>query len=263
MMPEDRSFVGHAYVYDKFGLMKDHSKNSADIDTSNEITEKLIRDIYGKRLKSYNLHTITSDELTQMISDVDQNEFLFQLKPARFLSKFHNIESAYNLIEQYENEHGFSYENIIIARPGLAFYSALSLSKLRKGSMLIPSGMGFHPHTGTRNYGLVQPLYYKNALNGTCIPTGMHFNDQLMALKRTDCIILKELLSDCVCYIKNRVLLTPESILFYHFNSIHNLNIVPTDKWLYEKFRVRAPEIENITNLPLIERFNSHLPIVK
>lgn len=259
----DKPLTNHTGVYDKFGFIKNNPKNSASIDGSNEITQELLQKVYGKNLKACFLHDIKSEDLKELISNIKEEEILFQLKPERFLSMFHNIEQAYRLLEKHEEHYGVSYDNIIIARPDLAFYANLDLIKLKVGKVFIPGGMGFHPHTGTRIHGLVEPLYYKNVLNGTCIPTGLHFNDQLMALKRSDSSILKNLLSDCTEYIKARVPLTPETILFYHFSVMHQLEVNINEKWLYEIFRVGAPEIENITNLPLLERFDPHHPIVK
>ncbi|WP_187487464.1 hypothetical protein [Duffyella gerundensis] len=259
----DKPLPTHGGEYDKFGFMKKNPKNTTEIDSSNEITDKILNEVYGDRLKSSYLHETKSEDLMEMLAGIDNSQILFQLIPSRFLSMFHNIENGYKLVTKFEEKNKFKYDNIVIARPDLAFYSALDLEKLKKGTMLIPSGMGFHPHTGTRNYGLVEPLYYKNVNNGTCIPTGMHFNDQLMALKRIDCFILNELLTDCVNYMKMKVPFTPETILYYHFSAMHRLKVLPTEKWLYEIFRVGAPQVENITDLPLLERFDPHHPIVK
>ncbi|MGX9307652.1 hypothetical protein [Pantoea ananatis] len=259
----DKPLLNHAGVYDKFGFMKDNPKNTTSIDDSNAITHDVLKDIYESRLIASNLHQIDSSFFSEKISEIDENEILFQLKPSRFLSMFHNIESAYKLLCEHENKENFKYDTIVIARPDLAFYSPLEIRKHEEGSILLPAGMGFHPHVGTKNHGLVEPLFYKNALNGTCIPTGMQFNDQLMVLKRSDCYTLENLLSDCINYMKMRVPLTPETLLYYHFCAMSNLEVKICQKWTYEIFRIGSPEIENVTNLPLLERYDPHHPVVQ
>ncbi|GKX58423.1 hypothetical protein [Leminorella grimontii] len=258
----DKPILTHEGLYDKFGFMKENPKNTCDIDSSNEITEVKLKYLYTDRLKASFLHEMSLDKLQDKLSFVDPNELLFKLVPTRFLSVFYNIQEAYRLIEDYEKENGFVYENIIIARPDLAFYSHLDIGSIRAGTIKIPAGTGFCPHTGTLNVGLVQPLYYKNVHDGTCIPTGMHFNDQLMALNRNDCGCLKTMLDDCIGYMKKRVPLTPETIMFYHFCVINQLKVIQTKKWVYEIFRIGTPEIDNITNIPLLERYDPHHPIV-
>lgn len=259
----DRPLSIHEGIYDKFGFMKVNPKNTCDIDDANEITDADLEKIYKSRLKGSVLHEVGLEQLTEKISFIDANEILFQLTPTRFLSMFYNIQEAYRLIEAYEQANSMQYDNIVIARPDLAFYHPLDLGKLKDGMLVIPAGMGFCPHTGTRKMGLVQPLYYKNVFDGTCIPTGMEFNDQLMALKRKDAACLRNMLDDCIGYIKKRIPLTPETIIYYHLSIVNQLKVKSTDKWMYEIFRVGATEIENITNLPLLERFDPHHPLVK
>ncbi|HCP3327378.1 TPA: hypothetical protein ODL99_004434, partial [Escherichia coli] len=258
----DKPLLNHEGIYDKFGHMKINPKNSTDFDNENEVTGDVLRNIYGEHLRDYCLHDIKSEDLLSEIPEIASEEILFGLNPSRFLSMFNNIEQAYNLILKYEEKNSFEYDTIIVARPDLAFYSELVLDELSDGTLLIPSGMGFHPHSGHRNYGLVEPLYYKNTRRGTCIPMGMRFNDQLMAFKRNDAKVLENLLSECSQYIAERVPLTPETILFYHFNVINKLVIKTTDMWIYEIFRIGYPEIHNIIDIPVLERYDPHHVVV-
>lgn len=251
----------HKGILDGTGFLKINPKNDA-LETSGGIEEKL-KSYYGNLLKRYQLHTKTFNDFNTESAFIDRNQWLFSLNPARFFSMFYNMQKAVELMQGYENEMGFRYDRVVITRPDLTFYAAMDLRKIRDGMVYIPSGEGFCPHTGNRNYGLSQAQAYRNVQKGTMVPTGVGFNDQVLVFARESASHMADIYTSLKGYVTDKVPLTPETLLYYHLCRINSLKVKYVDDWPYEIVRTGDAPIVNVTDLMILDVIDRYHPFVK
>lgn len=251
----------HKGILDGSGFLKINPKNDAH-EVFGGVEEK-IRALYGNNITKLRLHDKKFDDFVKMSSFIDKKDWLFNLNPARFVSMFFNMQGAFRLMKEYEEKEEIRYDRVIITRPDLSFYAAIDLSKVRKGFVYMPSGEGFCPHTGNRNYGLSHVLPYRKRDAGKMVQTGVGFNDQVMAFNRDSAESMSTILDSAIRYMKEKIPLTPETILYYHLVANNGLRIKYTNDWPYEIVRSDDKNITTVTDLMILDLVDRYHPVVK
>lgn len=249
----DNPATSHSGKLDNLGYIKTNPKNYDEITHGAMVDKNYLHSIYGDALKEAGFHELMLVDFEEYVSGVNPEQWLFGLNPARFMAMFFNIQQVCRMVCEYQKANKFQYDNIIITRPDSAFYSPIRELNVAPKEVHIPDGVGFCPHSGNPNIGLTSPFFYKNAATGRCIPGGEHFNDQVMVVNGSELSIFVNLLSDMSCYIKEKVPLTPETLLFYHLNVMNEIDVVIRDSWKYEIFRSDDKEITSIVDLVVLD----------
>lgn len=250
----------HQGILDADGFIKINPKND-EIEKVGGIGGKLF-DIYGDYLKAHELHDKKPEYFKSLVSDVDPNDWLYQLDPMRFISMFFNMQGAVAVMKRYEEEHGFKYDKVILTRPDLSFYTPIKASMFIDEYVHIPAGTGFCPHTGNKNRGLAPVLFYLNRETGRHIPTGVGFNDQLFGFSRNNIECLLDLHLSSLTYMNDKVPLTPETLLYYHLVVINNIKVRYVAAWSYEIVRSDAKKIINVLDLMTLDIIDRYHPNV-
>lgn len=251
----------HKGILDGSGFVKINPKNDA-IEVPGGIEERL-NSIYGDRLKLFKLHDRKFSDFEAESSFIDMHEWLFSLNPARFVSMFYNMQGVFSLMEQSEKESGLKYDRVILTRPDLSFYSRVDLKNIREGFVYMPSGEGFCPHTGNRNYGLSPVMPYRNKSTGKMVETGFGFNDQVMVFGRNSSQNIASIYESALQYMREKIPLTPETILYYHLVSHCGLKIKYSDVWPYEIVRSDESQITTLTDLMILDIIDRYHAVVK
>ncbi|SIQ13951.1 hypothetical protein SAMN05880558_102126 [Aeromonas sp. RU39B] len=254
--------LDHSGILDSRGFIKINPKNTTKIKDNINIPDLLTK-CYGSRLKSFSMHTKSSHDFAEQLRFIDRNEWLFKLDPSRFISMFYNMQGAYHVMKEYEEKTGTVYDNVILTRPDLSFYQPIDAKKIKHGVVYIPSGVGICKLGGYKQVGISEVLFYVNREKGTCIERGNNFNDQVLAFDRSIASSLNKLVDECVEYIKDRVPLTPETILYYHFNVINGFAIKQCPSWFYEIVRHGDSKISNVTELMAMDLIDPYHPNVQ
>ncbi len=256
----DKPASSHGGIFDAAGFIKINPKNDTQ-EFAGGISEQL-ESYYGSRLKSFELHDKPAGYFSEMVSFVEYEQWLFSLNPSRFASMFFNMQGAFKLMVQYENEHGLKYDHVILTRPDLAFYSRIETNTIRDGYVYIPDGVGFCPHTGNRRRGLGSVFFYVNRTTGEYIPTNTGFNDQLLVFSRDTAQALDNLLESAVGYMKKNVPLTPETLIYFHLIVCGKNAVKYMANWVYEIIRIDDKPIKNITDLIVLDIIDRYHPAV-
>lgn len=251
----------HKGILDRSGFVKVNPKNGTE--TEEREVSGVIKKLYGKYLVSSHLHSLKNDFFSKKSAFIPKDRWLFKLDPTRFFSMFYNMQGAYELMVSHERENNFKYDKVIVTRPDLSFYSTIKTTTVNNKTIHIPSGEGFCPHSGYKNEGLSQVMFYVDRRHGRWIPLGAQFNDQLFVMPRSSADGFKNLSDICEQYIRDGVPLTPETILYYHFKVNMGLNVVYRHDWVYEIVRVDDPEVKTIYDLMILDLIDKYHPLVR
>jgi hypothetical protein len=257
----DKPGLQHKGVLDCFGAIKDNPKNDAETDKGKVDLSQLER-AYGDRLKAYKLHTEAQETFRNISKEAKPHEWLYALDPTRLFSMAYNMAGVYRLLSTYEEESGQSYDVVLLTRPDLAFFRPL-LMDVENKEVHIPDGQGFDPFTGQKLFGNAPVMFYKNIETGEAMEAGKNFNDQVIALHRKDAHLIGSLFDAFRSYLSLRIPLTPESMIYFHLCTRGGLKLVKNPDWLYEIVRFGQKAITNVTDLPVLECFDPHHPLVK
>jgi hypothetical protein len=173
---------------------------------------------------------------------------------------FYNIEGGVRLMLEHEERTNETFDEVIITRPDLAFYTAVS-AELAPGEIHVPEGEGVNV-VGAPHGGNAQVFFYKNVATGDFVPGGGEatFNDQLFWFKRADLAPFLSLVEALPGYLKARVPPSPETILYLHLIGRAGLEPVAHPEWVYEIHRSGSPLIRNLTDTPEINMVDRRHP---
>lgn len=147
------------------------------------------------------------------------------------------------LLLEYEQQNNIKYDNIILTRPDLIFYSEIDISKYDLNCLNIPQYGGNVNHEKKEiNY----VCHYKNVPRLEFIPSAtIPFTDILIISKAENMRKLSSLYDNLIAYNEYGLpLCHPESIMYYHLGFTQNLQ-VSTHDIKYEVLRNNYREKEN------------------
>jgi hypothetical protein len=175
-----------------------------------------------------------------------------QLNPYRMFSMVFNIEGVVKLMLEYEEQNGHRFDEIIITRPDLAFYSEIS-SEVADGEIHVPQGEGLNV-VGAPHRGNARVFFYKNVLTGDLVPGGgeITFNDQLFWIKRSGIDAFLTLSEALPNYLREGVPPSPETIFYLHLIGRAGMRLFEHPEWTYEIHRASAPLKRSLVDTPEI-----------
>lgn len=210
----------------KYGALQDS--------LGNFVTEKILRDTYGDRLKSFSLQKEEDFKEKFKIDSLNIYSPYFPIE--RFYSLYFNITGVTKLLLNYEKNNDILYDNIILARPDLNFYSQINLNDYDLNNINIANYGGNINESGKNE--AYYCCYYKNVKRCEYIPfKEVIFSDQLIISQRENLIKLATLYDKLNEYNKYGLpVCHPETILYYHLCLSQNLK-VQTNNIKYEILR--------------------------
>ena len=220
-----------------------------DTKTGKHTTTESIKNIYGTYLKKFELWNYDENIFNKYLKDDIQ--IIANIIPIRVFSMFYHIKKSLELMEIYEQENNFKYDNIILTRPDLAFYSTIDVSKLNLNQINCSKYAGcYDRNSGKEMIASAPVFYYKNVEKGIIIPTDKYyFNDQLIISQRKNIILAKQIWDELPELINIKFPFNPESIFYYYFALKNNLEVSLDNDLEYEIFRSDMKEIENLYDL--------------
>ncbi len=206
------------------------------------ITESILKNVYGDSLKKCSLQNY-SEYTAKFIKD-SKNIYSPTFPIERFFSLYFNITGVAKLLVDYENETGIKYDNIILTRPDLNFYSEIKLDDIDLDYLNI-ADYGGNIQAKDENE-LYYSCYYKNVERMEYIPYhSIAFSDQLIISKAENLRKLNSLYDNLQTYETYGLpVCHPETVLYYHLGLTQNLG-VKTNDIKYEILRNNYMNAEN------------------
>lgn len=255
----DRPVRGSLGTFDEHGFFLSNPKG--DFEALQSSNQASLEATYGNALKRTEIHQIPQEHFLKISDRIfPREEWMFMLSPHRLLSMFHNINGAVNLMRRYEDECGYAFDQVIITRPDLAFYTPIK-PQIRPGEIHIAGGEGFDPN-GYQHQGNAPVYFYKNASEGDYTPAGRHlsFNDQIFVLNRQDLVHFYTVYDDLQELLSNRIPASPETIFYMLLVQKAQLSLVVHPEWAHEIFRTNDPIIKGVNDTPDILHIDPHSP---
>jgi len=222
-----------------------------DANDSESVSEQDLKNTYGSYLKSGILYKYDEHNIIKDIC-FDNVDIIANISPKRVASTFYHIKKSLETLELYEKEHNFKYDNIILTRGDIAFYSKLNIDNYNLNNINIPKGINFRRDSGEFVIQSQPVYYYKNVLKGVSIPANMYrFNDLFIVSKRDNIINLKNLYNNFQQMLDDKIPCNPETMMFYELFINNDLKIENSLDMICELFRPNYKDIENINDLPL------------
>ena len=95
------------------------------------------------------------------------------------------------------------------------------------------------------------------------VPSGVGFNDQLLVLTGKTASCMENLLDSVLMYMREKVPLTPETLLYYHLVVNNHLKVQYIMEWPYEIVRSDDVETITVTDLMIMDLIDKYHPVVK
>lgn len=203
---------------------------------------------YGEYLKLCELWDYSESKILDNSIDISKIPVIANIHPIRIFSMFYHIKKSLELIKIYEEQMNFRYDNVILTRPDLAFYSLLNINDLAMEKINIPYMNGCIDSITKEkiNYGPAPVFYYKNVLKGELIPQKRYyFQDQLIISNRDNIMQLIEIYPMLEDLISEKLPFNPETIMFYFLHFIKQHDIETSICTEYEIFRTDMSTIES------------------
>lgn len=254
----DKPSNSHYGKFDHDGFMVENPK--ALPDSVSPANSAGFRENYGHTLKKFVTHNLPFSHFEDEAKSICGTEdWLFNLNPARVLSMFYNIGGAIDSFLTFYNETRAVYNNCIVTRPDLVFYSLVTM-ETEPGCVQIPQSQGISERGETYD-GNAPVYYYKNALTGEYVPGGRKttFNDQFLLMNISDLKKLGSLYVEIKDMIRRRVPVSPET-LFYLALKNRGLSIAPQKEWVYEIFRNDTKRVLSVLNSPELAEIDRYHP---
>lgn len=221
------------FTYDNEGISKINANEDINLtkikygalqDTMGEkVTEDILKKVYGDRLKSFSLQ---KQEIFYEKFKKDSFGVFSPFFPIeRFFSLYFNISGVVKLLLEYEKNNKITYDNIILARPDLNFYTQIKLEDYNLNQINIASYGGNINPTGKND--TYYCCYYKNVERAEYIPFHeVVFSDQLIISNRENMVKLETLYDKLKAYNTYSLpVCHPETILYYHLCMTQNLKV--------------------------------------
>lgn len=206
----------------------------------NVVTKSSLKEIYGDYLKDSYIKEYNIDKFVQDSKNIFSPIFPIE----RFFSLYCNISDVVKLLIDWEEKNNIKFDNLIVTRPDLCFYSKLDLSRMDMDFLNIANNGGnVNP---TSHSELYYACYYKNVERHEYIPFHtIPFSDQLIISRRKNLIKLSNLYDKLHDYDEIGIpLCHPETVLYYHLGLSQNLN-VKINQLYYEILRSDFIKIDN------------------
>lgn len=223
--------------------------NNKDHSLGNTISEEdVVKNYKGKltklKLWEYDKEMFNKDELKNI-------PIIAHINPTRIVSMFYHIENALKLVEQYEKEHHFKYDYIILSRPDIAFYSDIKTNNCSLESISVSSTIGYlDKKTGQLLQARAPVMFWKNVILGEMLEAEKyHFNDPIIISDRKNFAPLFSIYKNVPQFVQIGLPFNPETILFYLLCFKQNLSLKFCDDWQWEIFRSNHKEIMGIYDL--------------
>ncbi|WP_010512382.1 hypothetical protein [Komagataeibacter europaeus] len=216
--------------------------------------------IYGKYLKSYHVHENKTEFFEENISKIcSREDWIIGLNPARMLSMFYNIGGVIDIFNEYCNNNNKKYDKIILTRTDIIFYGNI-ISEIKNKEMHIPFGEGFN-EIGEKHMGNAAVFFYKNMETGDYVSGGRKdsFNDQIMLFSPNDITMFDNIYENVKYLIRNKVPLSPETILFI-LAKRNEMRIITHPEWEYEIYRVGKKPILSILDTDELKDIDRYHP---
>ncbi len=235
---------------DIFGNLKDNPKGL--VDPVEGVSRQAFLAAYGPVMRRWQFHHVHPEEFVRQAAIVERKDWIYGLNPARMFSMVHNIDGVVHLLEEYERAQGIRYDQIVITRPDIAFFSPI-VAKARQGTIHIPSGEGCD-EWGRKHLGNARVVYYKNVETGDYIEGGDHltFNDQVFVFARPHLGGFAGLSKAWTDYLSRRVPASPETVFYLHLCLRHGLTPKLHPEWVYQIQRAGMPVIQNVADTSMI-----------
>jgi hypothetical protein len=220
------------------------------------VDEEMVKNVYAEHLKAIKLYSYNADLFER--EDVAENvKIIGFVGISRVFSMFYNIKGTLELLENYEKTQGIEYENIILTRPDIAFYSKVDLADVTDLNKInIANGLGEISKYGTKER-INSPVFFcKNTHLGILIEANENtFNDQIIIGCRNNIMKIGEIYNNLRDYRENGIPMNPETLIFYHLHRKYGIEIDSSNDWKYEIFREDTKPMMNIYD---IEGFNKY-----
>ena len=220
--------TGVSRIESGVNINKQKAINAAKQDLEGDIIDICtLKKIYGDALKKVSLQSYS--DYTKKFKNDSSGVYSPIFPIDRFFSLYFNISGAIKLLIEYEKETRIIYDNIIIARPDLQFYSQINLSNFDMNKLNIASyGGNINPKGENEAY---YCCYYKNIEKMEYIPFHkIIFSDQLIISKAQNLKCLDCLYENLKEYEKQGLpVCHPETVLYYHIGYKQNLDIQTND----------------------------------
>lgn len=210
--------------------------------SGDRVTEKMLKEKYGKYLKKCKIYNYDQSRFEKMANKI---EGYCVIPTYRVCSLLYNVSGSVNLMLDYAKEHNTKYDCVILLRPDLAFYSDLVVKKLDLASVWLPLGGGAIDR-GNVEIPQYYVEYYKNTLDGEMIRyNSVKFTDQLLISSFDNMSVLGNTFSSLYEYAGKKFPFHAESILYYELCRKGKLGVKYLKDFYYEIFRNNYLTIEN------------------
>lgn len=209
-----------------------------------EVTTKTLENVYGERLKKCSIQKYDNTKFKNDSEGVPSPILPIE----RMFSLYYNITGVMKLLIKYEQENNIRYDNIILARPDLEFYSKIDLKNYNLNLLNIANyGGNINPNGKNELY---YTCYYKNVERVEYIPSNeIAFSDQLIISKHENLEKLCNLYDMLKEYNQRNVpVCHPETVLYYHLALLQNIEVA-TNNIKYEILRNNFSRSENSFSL--------------
>lgn len=211
------------------------------------VSEARLREIYGDCLKACELWQY-DENIFQEEAEKYEIKTVANINPVRIFSMFYHIKKSLQLLQKYEENHNIKYDNIILTRPDLAFYSGVDIKGYDLGNINVTK-YRISLDNGAVVEAQAPVFYYKNAVKGILISNHRYvFNDPIVISQHDNIMKLSSVYDRLSELIADRFPFNPESIIWYvliYLNKL-KLDLKPIE---YETFRANMKEIENVSDL--------------
>lgn len=207
-----------------------YAKTDQDVhhtkDDVNHIDPHQMKKTFKSQLKSIVTWNYNPDIFKELIKkDKLPEQNIFEQYTWRTYSMFYHIKRVLENMCNYENKMGFKYDNVILTRLDLFYYTKVDLSTLQPNIVYYPIGEGLDQYD-KRRYGAAPVFGFNKELN-----------DQFLVGSRKHIITLIHLFDDVKKYVlKDNIEMNNETLIGYHFIQ-HNIDFKPFDMMFYKLYR--------------------------
>ncbi len=135
--------------------------------------------------------------------------------PSALLNDLADIEAGYNLLRRFEEQHGMTFDQVVLTRSDVVLYAKPDLN-VAPGQVHIVAGSGFDTVTGAFVAGNAPVLPFRDPSTGDLTPlrTGDAFSDTLLVVSGADLALLGSLSADAAACLRQGAPAHLETLLY-------------------------------------------------